>query len=261
MSAIDQQPTVLQAAGHLGRLLPHAAGVAVSLSAVTYYAGWRDASAYFIELGAPWAVSMLPATSFLYLSAELVTVVLLVAFFSVHAVATDMTGLKGVTRASIGVFVLSIIMAAIARWFPSAWLSTKSVWHLTTAVGFLFAVGGGMILGEAAVHLSESEMRWSPRHAYLIYTAIFVGIYVAPSQVGTARARFHLDAVADALPSVKLANALPNQSWFMVSVMNDRALAMERSSKARPPQFRVVSVSEVASIEAVAKKHPSGALP
>lgn len=251
MTETPQNITVLQAAGAMGRLVPQIAGIAIALSAVAYYAGWRDASAYFTELGAPWVVSAIPATAFLYSAAELVVVVLLAAFFSIHALATNSTTPKGLRRISLGVFITSALLVGIARVPPNAWLSTSNAWSCAAVGGALFASGAGITLAELANSLSEHKLKWSASHAYLVYLAIFVGLYSAPAQIGSARARYHLGAASAALPSIKMPNAPASQSWYLVATMADKVLAMERSSAAQRPQFRVIAASDLLSINAV----------
>jgi hypothetical protein len=64
------------------RLFPQVVAALVSLSALGYFIGWREASAYYAALGPPWAVSMLPPFALLQLSAPIILAILMGGFFA-----------------------------------------------------------------------------------------------------------------------------------------------------------------------------------
>ena len=80
------------------RLFPQVVAALVSLSALGYYIGWREASAYYAALGAPWAVSMLPSVALLQLSADIALFIGLSAFFGFNNLATGHVTAKRLSR-------------------------------------------------------------------------------------------------------------------------------------------------------------------
>lgn len=250
MTTQSTATSLLKAAGAVGILIPQVAAAAIGISFIAYYAGWRDATAYFTTIGSPWAVSMLPTSRLLYLSGELVGLLLLCAFFSIHALATGLVGQKGLSRLSLALFVLAGLSSALARWYPSILGSPIAVWHLSTISGMCFATGSGTTLGEVVSHLKENRLQWTASHAFMIYIAVFVGIYTAPSLIGAARAKYHRESSATTLPAVHLTANNQNESWRLLEVMGESALLIDRETAASLPLFKIVKTNDILSIDA-----------
>lgn len=235
----------------MGALLPQAASVAVGISFIAYFAGWREANAYFTALGSPWAVSQLPASRLLYLSGELVAGVLMCAFLAVHSLATGTVGVKGLNWCSAVAFILAALFAGLTNLPPMTFASPKIVWNLSICGGVCYAVGSGATLGELVSRLKESELRWTASHAYLIYMAILMGVYLMPSQIGAARGKYHLASLESTLPAVRLATPVTNENWRLVETIGESALLMDRQMATAQPLFRIVKTTDIQSINAI----------
>lgn len=57
-----------EAVGVFGEFLPKIAGIAISLTFITYFLGWREESSYYQALGAPWVLSLIPRFTFMNVS-------------------------------------------------------------------------------------------------------------------------------------------------------------------------------------------------
>jgi hypothetical protein len=104
----------------MARLFPQVVAALVSLSALGYYIGWREASAYYGALGAPWAVSMLPSFTLLELSSDIALFIGISAYVGFNNLATGHVSAKGLGRwASISLivaFVLYFATLILAKW-------------------------------------------------------------------------------------------------------------------------------------------------
>ncbi|MCG2576352.1 hypothetical protein LZ012_05020 [Dechloromonas sp. XY25] len=223
-----REEDLLKAAGAVGALLPCAASVAVGISFLAYFAGWRDANAYFTALGAPWVVSLLPASRLLYLSGEFVAGILVCAFLAMNSVVSGEIGLKGLRRWSWIAFALAMLSGINAHLLPPTLVSPKVAWGLSNFAGLCIAVASGATLGEVVIRLKDNELRWTASHAYSIYLAVFIGLYWMPSQIGTARAKYHLASLEATLPAVRLTTPATNENWRLVEAIGESVLIMDR---------------------------------
>lgn len=254
MEAKSSNDDVLRAAGEVGALLPRLASVGIGLSFVAYFVGWREAEAYFSTVGAPWVISLIGASRFLYLSGPLVGGVLLCAFFSVHALGTETVGVKGLWRCSIGAFLLATLLIVFKVLVPPTAFSPRGLWYLALAAGFCFAIGAGGVVGLVVGRLKESEMRWTVSHAYMIYIAVFAGLYTMPALMGSARARHDLASMEDRLPAVRLLSSTTYENWRLVEAVNESALLIDRQAVSGRPLFRIVKMTEISSVNAIESK-------
>jgi hypothetical protein len=181
----------------------------LSLSALGYFIGWREASAYYGKLGAPWAVLMLPPFALLQLSPEIAVLIGIVAFLGFEALATGQVSAQSLRR-----WTLIILMIAIGLYYASSqlshWLTAWEAYFATRLVAWAFAISAGLTVAELLGHLKLAGWQMKPTHMVLIFGVVWFGLLVAPDQLGQARALYHLDPATTELPLVELRSSPPD---------------------------------------------------
>jgi hypothetical protein len=241
-------PKLAEALKQFGSFLPNAAGIFFALTGLGYFAGWREATAYYTAIGAPWIVSSLPAFSFLVLSAEMMVSIGLLAFLVLHHISRWKSSTKYVTWGSASLLIVGSAFTLAPIILPSSWFSPSLVWTFEQTHARLMFGGTGLMLGEAILQFRKNNLQWSPAIAYTIYLFSFYGLYVTPADIGAARARFHLNAGADTLPVVAaeiLGNT--NERWHLVTLIGQSALLVEMSMN-NSPSFRLIESKDIRSI-------------
>jgi hypothetical protein len=231
----------------------------LSLSALGYFIGWREASTYYIELGAPWAASMLPSSVLLQLSPEIAALIGGAAFLGFYALATGQTSAQGLNR-----FTRIILMIALGLYFANwwlipwvndkEWLTAMQVYLATRLVAWGFAISAGLTVAELLGHLKLAGWQMKPTHMMLIFVVVLFGLYQSPAQLGKARARYHLDPDATELPLVKVPDSPPDLKWRLVHVVDGRALLLLSPTKeSKNCTFRVIDAKDLCSIGSAAR--------
>jgi hypothetical protein len=239
----------LASASHIAKSLPQIAAAVVTLSGLAYFIGWREASAYYLTLGAPWAASGLTASMLLQSSSGLVVLIGISAFLAICLLAEGHATARG-----LGWTCAGALMVAALLFLPAAikvsWASSQVSYGLATAAAFLFAVAAGLTLAELVARYRDSSFRTS--HLWLIYWVVCYGILNAPSFLGQAKAAYRLDPTCTALPPVSVPGAIPTANWRLVYIADGKALLIWPAKEREKALFRVVEVKEILSIATVA---------
>jgi hypothetical protein len=233
-------PSPVAAVVAVGRLLPQMASAAIAASALGYFVGWQEASSYFSELGAPWAVPMLSPLRLLQMSASIVVPMAFFAFISVDWLVKGRTSAQQLSR--------------LARFtvISEKWLSPRAVYWCSTFGALAFAISAGWTIGELIARLSADRLEWSGRHVGLLYVLVLFGFFYAPTQVGDARGWF--DRKSAALPCAQWVGYEATCDWRLVEVIGSSALLMCRGAPEGSPAFRVVAMTDITVAEPPAKK-------
>ncbi|HBB2682975.1 TPA: hypothetical protein J9677_002357, partial [Escherichia coli] len=91
----------LRATGVVLGLLSQLAGLIVGFTALAYIIGWKEASAYYSELGAPWVTSLLTPTQVMQTSIPLISTIAVVTLISVAELASQNIGVRWLRRWAI----------------------------------------------------------------------------------------------------------------------------------------------------------------
>jgi hypothetical protein len=245
---IETSPVAAAAA--LGRVLPRIASAAIALSALGYFIGWREATAYFSALGAPWAAPMLPPLRLLQMSSPIVLPMALSVILSIEWLA------KGETARQLNQYVGFTAAVAIAlfaiEFLPEKWASPVAGYWCALAGAVFYAFTAGLMIGELIARLSEDRLQWSGHHVVLLQSFVLIGFFLAPSAVGDSRGT--IDRDLGNLSRVRLEDNEPARDWRLVEVIGDSALLMSRGGSKDLPAFRVVAVTNIKLIAAPSPK-------
>ena len=95
-------------------LLPQIAAFSVGFTGLAYITGWRETSAYYRELGAPWATAFLSPAQVMQTSIWLIALISTFSFVSVLTLVEKNIGQKGLRRWSIFFLVLAASVFALS---------------------------------------------------------------------------------------------------------------------------------------------------
>lgn len=242
-------PKAVNPAKAMVRLFPQIVAALLSLSALGYFIGWREASAYYGALGAPWAVSMLPPFTLLQLSSDIAVFIGISAYVGFNNLATGHATAKRLGH-SVGIILIIAFILYFANLVLSRWVPALVIYIVATAVAWAYATAAGLTVAELFGHLKLSEWRMSATHMPLIYFVVFLGLFQAPDQLGRARADWHLDPKATTLPIVNLPGAAADSKWRLVHIADGRALLISPAKERQNCTFRVIEAKDLPSIAA-----------
>ncbi|MEQ4902594.1 hypothetical protein [Enterobacter hormaechei] len=240
--------TTLRAAGSVLGLLPQITGLAVGFTGLAYIIGWKESSAYYRELGAPWASSMLTSVQIMQTSISLITIIFAIAFCSFVALLENKAGMKGLRRWSIFFLVLASIT------YCSSFIFDKHVSSnlLVGITGFFWAIATGTTVGELIACLALRELKWSGYEVYLLYFILAFGIFYAPILTGESRAKIDADFTSNRLPTVRLNENKINE-WKLLGPCGDNFLLITQSTDKKGRLFKVVAAESISEIKATAR--------
>lgn len=132
----------LRAASVVYGLLPQIAGMVVGLSALGYFAGWKAASAYYAELGAPWALSLLSSAKIMPKSIVLASIVGITGFVSLIQLLNEssspgqfrrwsiymMLGATLLSGAGLAVYPSCVLRKLVIRWLVVSGIGWVNGW-------------------------------------------------------------------------------------------------------------------------------------
>lgn len=237
----------LNAAGSIVGLLPQLAASAAGAAILGLFAGWRDASAYFGTIGAPWFASALTPSMLIERVAPLLMLLGLFAFLSVCNLCLGKATAKGLRRYSIALLVLAALFFS-ASLIGADWIGKRVVYYCAFGAAAASAMSAGLTIGEAVARLVDDDLAWGGNHLWLLYFAVFFGLIQAPGYTGTAKAKLDLDVKQTTLSFVELATGPSTKSWRLVAVAGTQFLLVSTIDAAGRPSFRVVDAAAIAEI-------------
>jgi hypothetical protein len=237
----------LTAAGSIVGLLPQIAAAAAGAAILGLLAGWRDASAYFGSIGAPWFASALTPSMLIERVASLLMLLGLFAFLSVYNLSLSKATAKGLRRYSIALVVLAALLFGVPLLAPD-WIGKRVVYYCAVGAALASAMSAGLTIGEAVARLVDDDLAWGGHHVWLLYLAVFFGLIQAPGYTGSAKAKLDLDTKQSTLPVVELASGASAKAWRLVAVAGTQFLLVSAADAAAAPAFRVVEAAAIAEI-------------
>lgn len=225
-------------------LLPRAIAAILSLSALGYFVGWREANSYYTTLGAAWGAASVSPLALLQLSASTIVTVAAAAFFSQILVLDHKVSLRKLSwfcAACLG--IAGILLAASQGLFGYA---PPSGAHILASVGSqFFAISAGVTISELIGHIRQSSLPISSGHLWLIYWFVLTGLFWAPDRLGEARALRDAAPLSSPLPVVEPDASLQQSDWRLVQLVGDKAILMMLTDEAQNRRFRMVDVKDV----------------
>lgn len=237
----------ISSAAEIAKTVPKIASALLSLSALGIFVGWRDASAYFNAIGAPWAAQGLSATTLLQSSSGPIAIFAIIAYLSVTYLANSIATTRNINRATLISLILSFVFFLPTLYNPIG-ISSKLVYGFATAAALLIFVSAGLTFAELIAHFRDTGSKFRPSHLWLVYWVVFYGLLQAPERIGQARAEYHLDVKSEALPIVVRLGTPPSEVWRLVYLTDGKALLMLVSQKREKTIFRIVEAKDILSI-------------
>lgn len=241
----DEKST-LRATGSVLGLLPQIAAFSVGFTGLAYITGWRETSAYYREIGAPWATSLLSPAQVMQTSIWLIALISTLSFIAVLALVEKNVGQKGLRRWSIFFLVLAAVVFA-SSWALEGRVSASATNALLGLTSLFYAIAAGTTIGELIACLALQEFKWGGYEVFLLYFVVLYGLSEAPTIMGESRARLAATPTSTSLPNVVLAGASPG-SWRLVGGCGDKLLLISLAADRQGRIFRLVGSENVVEI-------------
>lgn len=242
----------LEAAKSVLNLLPQATGLVVGLSGLAYVAGWREMYSYYQEIGAPWVLPLLSSSQIMQASIWLISLISVVGFLSVLSLAYGDAGPKGLSRFSIGFFIVAAVVYILALLLDDrVGSSTANIFAIMASVFWI--ISSGLTIGELAARLAVSDLKWNGYHMLLLYFVVLYGFYQAPSIMGSARAKQVGDERWSSTPKVSFISAEQDAEWRLAGMCGDKLLLVSPAAERKDRRFRLVSPDVIGDIYASSK--------
>ena len=225
-------------------IVPKAMTALLSMSALGYFIGWREAHAYYTALGAGWAASNVPSLALLQLSTHTLVAVATAAFFSLVLILDRAVSLQKISWFCAGCLLIAGVFLFASQW-PLGDQSPSSA-HILASIGSLFcALSAGATLSELIGRTRESRQTLSSGHLWLVYWFILPGLFWAPDRLGQARAMRDVESSSTHLPIVQIEGQASLDQWRLVQLMGDKALLVSFADKAHNRRFKFIEVKDV----------------
>jgi len=242
-----EKEQTLKSAFTVYSLLPQIAGAVVGFSAVAYLAGWREASAYYDKLGAPWVLSTLSSAQIMQESMGLVSIVAITGFISVILLLEESHSADSLRSWSLNM-LLGASLFILAGNMLKQWLGLPTAYVFSFIAAILWAISAGLIVGELIGTLTETKLQWGRRHLHLVLLVVGLGLFLAPSYRGQARAEIDSNPKLSKLPMVSLSASPSTGQWRLVSTFSGQALLSQLAEKREERKFRIVASTEISEI-------------
>jgi hypothetical protein len=242
LSKLNVESTI-KATGSVAGLLPQIASFAVGLSGLAYITGWREASAYYNTLGAPWALSLLSTAQIMQTSIWLVSLIAIFSLISIFALTQGAASQKGLRRWSI-IFMFAAALSIIG----SSFLSNATANLAAGAASILWAISAGLTIGELVACLASDNLKWGEYHIHLLYFVVFFGLLYASNNMGESRANVAANVASSSLPHVLLMGAASDTQWRLVAPLNEQMLLVTLADNKKDRRFKVVNATDLNEI-------------
>jgi hypothetical protein len=231
-------------------ILPQVAGAVLGLSALGYIAGWREADAYYSDIGAQWFARQLPPNQLLLESAPLISGIAFFAMLTVVNVANGVWSLKSVIRWAKWLGIVGfggyVIALSLDRWISPNWVALVQAW-----AGASWSICVGLILGELVGSFRRDQTSWEIRQIVLAWLVVCLGLWYGPLVWAQGRAR--VDMRLSDSPLAHLHGPGLDSAWRIVTVTGDRALAVRLNALAEARLFRIIDLTDSISIQSTAR--------
>lgn len=228
-------------------LLPQIAGAVAGISALGLLAGWREVSAYYSELGAPWVLGMLNPSRLVAYGAGLMGTIGLFTLLSVYWLSAESITEKGLRSAAIVALVLATPFL-LAGLVPAHWFEPSTIYIFAILAAQLTAVSVGLTIGELIAGLAERDLKWQGYHVWLLYCVVLFGLLQAPDRLGRAKAQLDGAPTATSLPIISTTAAMSGRVWRLVATIDGSFLAVALGAKREEHVFRIFSAGEITDI-------------
>lgn len=228
-------------------LLPQIASFVVGFSALAYICGWREVSAYYQELGAPWVLSLLSPSQIMQTSIWLISLIALICFLTTLQLIQGYAGQKGLRRWSIIFLAIALFLYAVPLVLEGH-ITSSTASTLVIATSVSWAISAGLTIGELIACLAQNNLRWGEYHMHLLYFIVLYGLFQAPSNMGTSRAQLASDPMFSKLPAVSFKLPGNTGEWRLVGPIGDRLLLLSIARKKEDRRFKLTTTDDINEI-------------
>ncbi|MFO1328096.1 MAG: hypothetical protein U1F56_12120 [Rubrivivax sp.] len=230
--------------------LPKAISLVVSLSALGYFIGWRESSAFYESAGAPWAAMSVPPAALLQQSSSTVLAIAFGAFFSLVLLIDNKVQARKLTW-FCALLLLASSLCLLASQGSLGKLEPKHAYTFASIGSTLCAVAAGITLTELYEGTRSGQTKMSSGYLWLVYWFALPGLFWAPDRLGQARSLRDMDVSASTLPSVSLDQPPVPGDWRLVHLYQDQALIVKLDSKRQDREFKVLGSKDIRLISSV----------
>lgn len=249
---VPNEENTLRATSSVLGLLPQIAASAVGFTGLAFITGWREATAFYRELGAPWATSLLTPSQIMLTSIWLIVLISTIAFVSVVTLVEKKVGQKGLRWWSIVFLCVAAILSASSLALEGR-VSVNTTNTLYGAASLSWAVSAGTTIGELIACLALQQFKWGGYEVFLLYFVVFFGLSQAPNVMGEARAKLAAESASTSLPSVSLVPST-TVSWRLVGACGDQLLLVSLAADRQGRLFKLVATEKIGEIRASGAK-------
>jgi len=226
-------------------LLPQLAGLVVGLGAVAYVIGWREATAFYNGLGAPWATSLLTTSQVTRSSIWIVSMIGLFFVLSVYMLTQQSTSAKSLRLWSVLFMGIAAALYIVFFFVPPA-----AAGLFAAGMSMCWSCSTGLTLGELVASLATSKMQWHAYHVYLLYFVVTFGLVFVSDTLGSLRAKTILETRGARLAEVKINGQINDSNWRLVAPVGSELLVVSFPGNSDKHKFVITAVRNVNSIEA-----------
>lgn len=236
-------------------LLPKLGGLVAGLSALALFFGWKEASTYYSELGAPWVTGMLSTSKLIQFSAEQISAIGIFALFSIYLITQQAATEKSLRKWSL-IILFPAALIFIIKFLPSSWFnfSPTAGYLMLTGAAFLMSIAAGITIGELIAGLSDKKMVWGPYHFFLLQWVIGYGVLFSAGINARATAEINGDIKNSKLPIVSLAVPIAGKEWRLVTNIDSSFLVVSLAESKGDRVFRILSANEISGITSARTK-------
>lgn len=232
-------------AGAILEVLPRVVAAMLSLSALGYFVGWREANSYYTALGAAWAGSAIQPLTLLQLSATTVISVAGASFFSLVLLLDDRVSPKSLSWVCAALLVLAGLGLTTSQGLFGS-ISPSGSYAFAAVSSTLCALAAGFTLTEFFGRVRRStDKALASSHLWLVYWFVLPGLFWAPDRLGQARALRDAGASSSPLPLINASQGLRPGAWRLVHIAEDKALLMLPSDNLQERVFKIVETRDI----------------
>jgi len=258
MKKNDMHDTIndtVKTAGSITGLLPKLGGLVAGLSALALFFGWKEASTYYFELGAPWVAGMLSTSKLIQFSSRQISAIGFFALLSIYLITQQAVTEKSLRRWTLVILFPALLFLVIGL-LPASWFnfSPLNIYLFLTGSVFLISIAAGVTIGELIASLTNRKMVWSQYHYYLVYWVILYGLFQSTDINARANAEYEGNLKSSDLPIVSLAVPVPGKEWRLVTNIDSSFLVVSLAETKGDRVFRILSASDISSIKSTRLK-------
>lgn len=233
MNDLVQRPDGDKAIEGVGKMLsifPRIASLLVGFTALVYFVGWRESTAFYQEMGAPWASELLTTPQVMHAGESLVLMSILPIVISAMVLMGGQGSIKSFIAWQL-LFLVASFIFLVAQTLPDDWVGQGKKDLFLYISSFCYALLLGTAVGELLAYISFGRGIRHKDWTDFINLAVFFAMLNAPTYLGQARARAEVNAPVSEKKLVCVSRL--DCSWHVAGVVGDKLLAFKSGEKGR----------------------------